>query len=517
MSNIGSPKSSRHAIYVEILYEVSKLYRQDLTPNEQARKSLHVLCETLGIERALYCVEDAATGELRLAEAYGLSAEERQRGRVLSGQGFIGQTFKGGSPILASVSDSSREPLFWKRLQPWSGQRKYGFLCVPIKNAQRVLGVLGVEFEWSAGESVEELTRLLYTLANFWSRLLPAALPTSTEKRETAPKSAKTATLEIIGRSPSMRTVLDIARQVAKSKAPVLLRGESGTGKELLAQILHSVGRPGRGPFVKVVCASIPETLFESELFGHQKGAFTGAMRDKPGLVEAASGGTLFLDEIGDVPLTVQIKLLRLLQDRTYERLGSTRTIRTDARIVSATNQPLEELIRRGMFREDLYYRLNVIPITLPPLRERREDIPLLAAHFLERANQEHGKDVTLTPETIGRLQSYLWPGNIREMENLIERLVVLSPGGPVRPENLSLPQPAPSREEERRQFHTTGDRPPSSDLSLSRIERDKIVEALVRTGGVQTRAAGLLGLTRRQLGYKIRRFGIRRTGLTFE
>ena len=255
-----------------------------------------------------------------------------------------------------------------------------------------------------------------------------ASEETSTPAGPAAPRKKTASPIMSESESPTMRETLGMVARVAPSRTTVLIRGESGTGKELVARALHQQSDRVDGPFIAVSCAALSETLLESELFGHDKNAFTGAVAEKKGRFELAHGGTLFLDEIGDIPAPVQIKLLRVLQQREFERVGGTKTIKIDVRLVAATNADLEQLMKDNKFREDLYYRLQVIQIMMPPLRERTEDIPLLVEHFLHRFNQENGRNVArVTPDAMGALESYYWPGNVRELENVIERCVVMS------------------------------------------------------------------------------------------
>jgi DNA-binding NtrC family response regulator len=309
----------------------------------------------------------------------------------------------------------------------------------------------------------------------------------------------------IVGDSPQMRAALDVARRVAPSGATVLLLGESGTGKEVIARAIHRWSRRADQPFVVINCVALSEDLLESELFGHEKGAFTGAHQQKRGKLEVAHGGTVFLDEIGDIRPALQAKLLRVLQDQTFERVGGTRPIQTDVRFVAATNRDLRAAVRDGLFRLDLYYRLDVVSVTLPPLRERAGDVPALAQHFLERYRRELKRELhAITPEAMSSLRRYAWPGNVRELENVIERAAVLADGPDVTPQDL----PAEIREagltdgmtrEAARTYHA----------AVEEFKRGLIASTLRRTSGNRTRAARLLGLQRTYLARLIRDLGL--------
>jgi len=307
----------------------------------------------------------------------------------------------------------------------------------------------------------------------------------------------------IVAGDPGMLSVLDTVGKVAPTSATVMLYGESGTGKELVARALHRLSERASKPFVSVSAGALPETLLESELFGYEKGAFTGAMTAKPGRFELANGGTLFLDEIGDISPSVQIKLLRVLQERTFERLGGTRSIEVDVRVIAATNQDLQQLIADGTFREDLYYRLNVVPITIPPLRKRSAEIPLLVAHFLEKYDAP-GR--TLSPEAMAALVEYQWPGNVRELENTIERVVILSHGDEIGIDDLPLEVRAGTA------YCTTDSRHvvlPEAGLDLEEVELDLVRQALDRAGGSVPKAAKLLGLTTKTLEARMDKYGL--------
>jgi transcriptional regulator with GAF, ATPase, and Fis domain len=310
---------------------------------------------------------------------------------------------------------------------------------------------------------------------------------------------------QIIGNSPVLEAVLEQVERVATTGSTVLIQGETGTGKELIAQAIHNISSRCGRPFIRLNCAAIPLDLLESELFGHEKGAFTGAIAQKIGRFELADKGTLFLDEVGDIPPALQPKLLRVLQEQEFERLGSTRTHRVDVRLVAATNRDLTQMVNRGEFRSDLYYRLNVFPVLLPPLRERREDIPALVTHFAETLGRRIGREIEhIPPETMSALSSYKWPGNIRELQNLIERAVILSNDG-------VLPNPLPAATPEQRPAFSLG------ATTLRDSERTLILGTLETVGwiiGGPKGAAVQLGLKRTTLIHKMQKLGISRPGL---
>ena len=309
-----------------------------------------------------------------------------------------------------------------------------------------------------------------------------------------------------VGHSPKMLDVFETIRKTADSGSTVMITGESGTGKELVAQALHWESSRRNRPFVSVNCGAVPETLMESELFGHVKGAFTGAVASTEGLFAAADGGTLFLDEITEIPQTVQVKLLRAIQERQVRRVGDTRDVKVDVRLIAASNRDLGKAVADGVLREDLFYRLNVIPIHLPPLRDRREDIPLLVAHFIKKLAREVGREVrSVTPEAVAVLEQYHWPGNIRELENVVERALVLGSSDMLVVDALpaSVRQPR-DRDDVPVELPTEGI---DLEATLDRIERRYIQMALDRVGGVQTRAAELLRVSFRQFRYKLQKF----------
>jgi two-component system response regulator PilR (NtrC family) len=309
----------------------------------------------------------------------------------------------------------------------------------------------------------------------------------------------------IIGRSPSIVKIFELIKRVSELKVNVLLTGESGTGKELVARAIHYSGTRHDGPFVPVNCGAIPETLMESELFGYRRGAFTGALRDKKGLFEEANGGTIFLDEIADLPLHLQVKLLRVIEEKSIRPLGSTEPVPIDVRVIAATNKKLEDEVAKGKFREDLFYRLNVIKITLPPLRERREDISPLAIHFIGKYSHEMGKDIRgISPKALEILENYHYPGNVRELENIIARCVALETSNVIRQE--TLPQLVSGKDY--LDLETGFSSSAGLDTLLDNVEKKMIEKALRSTGGNKTEAAKLLGITLRSLRYRLAKHG---------
>ena len=316
----------------------------------------------------------------------------------------------------------------------------------------------------------------------------------------------------LIGNSTAMQAVEVAIRRISNTSATVLLRGESGTGKELVAQRIHSLSERAEQPFVVVHCAAIPETLIETTLFGQERGAFTGANQARKGRLEQAAGGTLFLDEIGDIPLSTQVKLLRVLQDKTFERVGGEETFSVNVRVIAATHRHLEAMVHTGEFREDLYYRLNVVPLTLPPLRARRDDVSLLIVHFLDKFNYANNRHIQLGQDLVHMMSVYHWPGNIRELQNCIERLVVLAETSLVNLE--AIPESLTPYFDHMRTVQsqpTTKSNSPASQQTLSArldaIERDRLREALKKTGWVKAKAARLLGMTPRQVAYRIAKY----------
>jgi len=465
---------------------------------------LKILYSYWDINHSFISLFDPQTQSLKIASAFGLTDNQIKGAIFKKGEGMVGKVFKYETPIF--LQDLEERGYLNKLGLKEVVDKGTSFLAVPLKISNQVLGVLGIFKKFKEGESKEKAIEILQTLATLISiaylmnkKHLLEKSSWEEEKRFLTQTLYKNFNQEgIIGRSQAIQNLINLIKKVGQTEANILLTGESGTGKSYIARAIHFLSPRKNKPLVTVNCAAIPETLLEAELFGYEKGAFTGAFTSKKGKFELADTGTLFLDEIGDLPLNLQPKLLRVLQEKVIEKLGKEEPIKVDVRIIAATNRPLEKLIKEGRFREDLYYRLSVISLHLPPLRERTEDIPLLTEHFLHKFNRLYEKEVRLDPGVINLFMKYTWPGNVRELENLIERLVILSDGS-IRPSDL--PEYFLKLKPE------TKEGPLSP--SLENKEKEEIIKALEKTGYIKSRAAKLLGLTLRQLDYRIKKYGI--------
>jgi len=527
MTNRRTPEKAE----ISAIYEVSKILTSTQNLPRALGTSLRTLQSLLGFDRAAILLPDSATREIRMEVSAGYTADERNRSRYVWGEGIVGKTMKTGSPI--AIPDVRQEPSFRDKTHAHGKSREeaLSFISVPIKIGSEPLGVLTAERIGRAGtQALEGDTRTLTVIGCLIGQALKlhAAIDRlqgefQRQRQEFDRTIRKTYRIEnIVGQSKRMQEVFASVISVAPSRATVLLRGESGTGKERIARAIHLAGPRAEEPFVTVNCAALPETLLESELFGHKRGAFTGAVEERMGRFEQAAGGTIFLDEVGDIPLPTQVKILRVLQEKKFERLGENKTISVDVRIIAATNADLEKLIETGRFREDLFYRLNVIPLFLPPLRDRREDIIPLTEHFLERFNKEHGKSVSFSPEVLELLMGYRWPGNVRELENLVERAVVLAKTSLVRVADLPRPvrtfpapgsagaPPGPGASEAAPAASAGGPlESPSGAGYLRAMEKEELRKALESAGWVIARAARLLGWTPRQVAYKMKKHSL--------
>ncbi len=501
---------SREVKEVSLLYEISRDLSETLDLKTVLHPILKMMAEHMEMLRGTLTILNRKTEEIVIEEAYGLQPEEQAKGKYRLGEGVTGKVVETGQPaIVPRISD---EPLFLDRTGSRKGLEKVdiAFICVPIKIGSEVIGALSVDRLFNEKISFEEDVRLLTIIASCISQavrlrqLAQEEVEKLQEENQRLHDELKTKHRpnSIVGNSHAMLEIYALIDKVCNAPTTVILLGESGVGKEKVAQAIHYNSNRADKPFVKVNCAALPESLIESELFGYERGAFTGAAASRKGRFELADGGSLFLDEIGDLPLHVQTKILRVIQEKEFERIGGTETIPVDVRIITATNRNLELLMKEGKFREDLYYRLNVFPIMVPPLRERKSDIMLLADYFTEKYGKELGKNIIrISTPAIDMLMSYHWPGNVRELENCIERSVILSTDGVIHSYHLppSLQMASDSGEEKKG----------SLKEMISNIEKEVIVEELKRSRGNMSKAARALGITERIMGLRVEKFGI--------
>jgi len=488
---------------IDLLGEISCLLDRSLDLREVAGPMLEALSAQLGMKSATLTLLRRATGEILIEASHGLSVQQARRGRYRLGEGVTGQVVLSGQPTV--IPRTSESPLFLDKTQ--RGKRPdMSFLCVPIKVEQEVAGALSVDRVFDPAVDLQGEVRVLTIIASMIAQAVKLHRSVQEKQDRLSGENARLKEelkerfrpANILGNSHEMQIVYDQIAQVSKSPATVLIEGETGTGKELVAHAIHYNGNRADKPFIKAHCAALPESVIESELFGHEKGAFTGATASRKGRFELAHGGSLLLDEIGDLPPSIQIKLLRILQEREFERVGGTQTVKVDVRVITATNRNLQEMVQRGTFREDLYYRLHVFPIYVPPLRKRKADIALLADHFLQKYAEQNGKDVRrLSSAVIDMLMVYHWPGNVRELENCIERAVLVAEGTVIH--SYHLPPTLQTAE--------ASGPPVSGDLKamVGAYERDLIRDTLKSTRGNIASAARALGTTPRILGYKIK------------
>ena len=509
-TNRPPDQAQRHLRELQALYRISQVLASGSPQRQTLAEVLDTLHAELGMNRGTIALLSSDGKELLTEVAHNLSESRRRAVRYRMGEGITGRVVQTGKA--AVVPKVSQEPLFLDRLHNRRTLTKdeISFICVPIACGREVVGALSADRVFDESASLDEDVRTLSIVAGMIahdvrSRRAAQASREALEEENLRLRSEledRFRPENIIGNSGAMREVYRQIHQVAAGDTTALIRGESGTGKELVAHAIHYSSPRAAGPFIKVNCAALSENLLESELFGHEKGAFTGAIAARKGRVEEAEGGTLFLDEIGDFSPATQVKLLRALQERTFERVGSNRTQKANVRIVAATSRDLEKAVESGDFRQDLYYRVNVFPIFLPPLRERKDDILLLADHFVERYSRKMGKDVRrISTPAINMMVAYHWPGNVRELENCIERAVLLSSEGVIHGHHL------PPSLQTSDYSDTVGEGTLEERVAV--FERDIIVDALKRSNGSMAAAAKDLGTTPRILRYKVAQLGI--------
>ncbi len=494
-----------------VLTQISRAAVREKNVSKLFDEVLGILNREMGLLRGTITLRQ---GDILFIEAsHGLSEAERLRGKYRLGEGITGQVAQRG--VSRIIPDISHEPEFLDRTKARQKALGIAFVCVPILHSDEVIGTMSIDRQTSSETDLERDRNLLEIVANLLADAVSISLREHEEREKLISENCRlrreldqtSRPAEIIGNCNAMKSVYSMIAQVADSNATVLIRGSSGTGKELVARAIQRAGSRRNKPFVVVNCAALPENLIESELFGHEKGAFTGAVSRRIGRVEAADTGTLFLDEIGDLGLSMQVKLLRFIQERTFQRIGSNEEIHSDVRILAATSRNLEALMNEGAFREDLYYRLNVVPVHLPDLVNRRSDILLLAEYFLDKYNRRHNRKIRrISTPAINMMMAYHWPGNVRELENCIERAVLTSTDDVIH--GYSLP-PTLQTGSAVATVRTNVDGDADFTTMVNSFERELIVDALKSHRGNVAAAARALGVTARIIRYKIRCLGI--------
>lgn len=496
---------------LSVLYEVARVLAAGEKLEAIMTHVLEILAERAQMRHGTISILQPSEKEVAVEVAHGLSEEQRKKGRYRFGEGITGKVVESGRPL--AVLRLKDEPLFLDRM----GARKslsladLSFLCVPIRASGKVVGALSADrLGVKEASTLEGELRFLQAIADLVAQTVLARRKESQnlaalEEENLRLRSAleeRGKPSEMVGNSRAMREIYGPIAQVADSNTTVLIRGETGTGKELVARAIHQKSPRKNGPFIAVNCAALPEPLLESELFGHQKGAFTGAVARRAGFFEAASGGTIFLDEIGELSLSAQTRLLRVIQEKEFQPVGSSHSIKVNIRLIAATNRNLESDVEAGRFRKDLYYRINVFPIHLPPLRDRGADVLLLADHFVQKYAKETNRPIRrISTPAIDMISAYHWPGNVRELENCIERAVLLSTDEVIHGRNLP---PTLQMKEDSKMAQKT-----NFIQAVIAYEKEMIVDALKDAGGKQSKAAEILGLTKRILQYKISQYQI--------
>lgn len=491
---------------------LSELLDEPKDLESQLDRVLYLLADYLPMRSSSLTLLNREQGEIYIEKAYGLSKQQQSKGRYKLGEGITGTVVETGKTLI--VPNIREEPRFLSRTHLRADQAVIAFVCVPITYHGEVLGTLSSEQYFETQAALEDDARILNVAAFMISELVSIHrlehekgyeenLRLRSENSQLrAALSQEQHPPNVIGNSGVMRDVYALIHRVARTSATILILGESGVGKELVANAVHYLGDRKNKPFIKFNCAALPESIIESELFGHERGAFTGAVAMRPGRFELADHGTIFLDEIGEVSPLVQTKLLRVLQEKEVERLGGNTTLKVDVRVIAATNKNLEVLMKEGKFRPDLFYRLNVFPIVVPPLRDRKTDIPLLTDYFIEMFSGKFNMGVKrISTPAIDMLMSYHWPGNVRELQNCIERAVLLCEDGVIRSHHL--PPTLQSCSSSNTRIHGR------LRERLDSLEKEMIVEALKETHGNMAKASRILGLTERAMGLRLNRFGL--------
>ena len=494
---------------LKVLYDIATMISDSIPIEKSLEKSLQLLKKVLNLENcAIYKIEDEM---LNIYASIGFNKHQKIISEFRIGEGATGLAAKAKEAVV--IENVHNDILFLNK----SGNRDsntISYIAVPMIVNDKVIGVVSANLTKLTSMDFDETERILSIISSLFAQTINTRTILEQEKEKLVELKqyykmewdSKVHNFgDIIGDSKKMKDVYNIIERIAQSNVTVLVRGETGTGKELIAAAIHKRSQRKDEPFIKLNCAAITDTLLESELFGHEKGAFTDAKETRKGRFELADGGTLFLDEIGDISASAQVKLLRVLQEREFERVGGAKTIKVNVRLVAATNRDLEQMVKDGEFREDLYYRLNVIPIDLPPLRKRGKDIELLVNFFLERAIKNHKKVVKITDEAMDKLMKYPWPGNVRELENTLERIVLMGDEKGISAADMLLLLPALKNETIVDEYKAI----PMENKTLEELEKEAVLCALKQCEYNQSNAADMLGISVRQIGYKMKKYGI--------
>ncbi|NTV25451.1 MAG: sigma 54-interacting transcriptional regulator [Chlorobiaceae bacterium] len=492
------------------LFRISQIVVENSSLSESLSILLQIMKEEMGVVRGMVNLVNSRTGKIFIHDSIGLTREEETRGVYAFGEGITGKVVESGEKIIVPVI--GKEPNFLNRTGSLTSndEEELSFVCIPILRGRKVLGAISVERVCDNHEVLAFDVELLGIVAAMIAQAVELYLLENEDKHYLRLENERLQNAlrekfhpsNIIGNSKPMLEVYSLIDKIVRTRSTVLILGESGVGKELVASAIHYNSLEAEKPFVTFNCAALPESVIESELFGHEKGAFTGADRARKGRFEEADGGTIFLDEIGELSLAMQAKLLRVLQERCFERVGGNQTIRIDIRVIAATNRNLMQMVKEGKFREDLYYRLNVFPIVIPPLRDRNSDIITLAEFFVSRFGKKFSKEIQGISTSVQQLLlTYLWPGNVRELENVIERAVIIADDKVIHSYDLPLYLQTPAI--------SNSPMPDGLEAKVSSVEYEMIVNALTTCRGNVSAAAASLGLTRRTLSLKMQKLGI--------